>query len=88
MPLSKEQLAALQSAPMAGMPNKLRLARTLLGMKQSDVAEATGLKVPALSDLERGAYEDVKLDANAYPLTEFFGCSVEDLFPRRQERVA
>ena len=68
------------------MPNKVRLARNMLGLKQGDVATAIGLTNPQVSDIERGDYKDVPLEKSRL-VAEFFGCPIEDLFPAR-ERVS
>lgn len=84
MPLTPEQIHALRSVPLAGMPNKVRLARMMLGLRQAFVANEVGVKAPYLSDIERGEYKDVPLESVLRPLSEFFGCTIEDLFPSRE----
>lgn len=83
MKLSPEQLLALRSVPLGAMPNKVRLARTMLRLTQAEVAEETGIKAPALSDIERGGYKDVPLE-NTRVLSRFYGAEIEDLFPARE----
>ena len=71
---------------MVSMPNKVRLARTMLGVTQSAVAEATGLTSPQLSDIERGEYKDIPLE-NTRALSRYFFDSddyIADLFPQRE----
>lgn len=36
-----------------------------------------------ISDVARGRYATITVE-NAYKFAEFFGCSIEDLFPARQ----
>lgn len=87
MPLTTEQLAALRTFPLGPLPNKVRLARTLIGEKQNVVAAALGFSNPQLSEIERGEYKDIPLE-NARPLSEYFGCRIEDLFPARDQERA
>lgn len=73
----------LRSAPLGSLANKVKLARTLLGLKQGDVADAIGMKAAYLSGIERGDYKGIPIET-ARPLAEFFGCAIEDLFPARE----
>lgn len=83
MKLTERQLRRLRRAPLSG-PNKVALAIELTGVKQADIAAGTGRPQSQISDIVRGEY------TNALPLetsrlfSEFFGCSIEDLFPRRE----
>lgn len=81
--LTPEQVQALRSVPLGAMPNKVRLARTMLALSQGEVAKAIEMQPPGLSQLERGNYVDVPL-ARARALAELFGCSIEDIFPARE----
>lgn len=83
MPLTPEQLKALQSVPLGTMANKVRLARAMLEQQQSDIAKALGFLKSQLSDIERGEYKDVPLE-NTRLLADYFGCAIEDLFPARE----
>jgi DNA-binding XRE family transcriptional regulator len=65
------------------MPNKVRLARTMLAINQAHVARMAGFTNPQLSDIERGEYKDIPLE-NSRALSDFFGCQIEDLFPARE----
>lgn len=82
MPLTPEQVHALRSVPLGSMPNKVRLARAMLGVRQTVVAEANALTSPQLSDIERGGYKDIPLEKTR-SLADYFGCAIEDLFPAR-----
>lgn len=73
---------ALRATPLGDMPNKLRLAFTLSGKKQVDAVEATGIAAPNMSDLVRGDYKNLTLETTR-KLADYFGCSIEDLFPSR-----
>jgi transcriptional regulator with XRE-family HTH domain len=81
--LTPEQVTALRSVPLGHLPNKVRIARYMLGLKQGQIASAIGLAVPQLSDIERGDYKDVPLEKSRL-VAEFFGCPIEDLFPSRE----
>ena len=83
MALTAGQLDALRSIPVGNALNKVRLARTLCELKQTEVATATDFTSPQLSDIERGEYKDIPLE-NSRRLAQFFGCAVEDLFPPRE----
>lgn len=52
-------------------------------MTQVAVADACGFSQPYLSDIVRGRYETITVE-NARKLAEFFGCTIEDLFPARE----
>lgn len=82
MAFTPEQRLALQSVPLGAMPNKVRLARTMLKLSQAEVARACGFTSPQLSDIERGGYKDIPLE-NSRKLADLFGVAIEDLFPVR-----
>jgi len=75
--------------PLGAMPNKIRIALALVKARQADVAEATGIPAPNVSNIVNG--RPVMLDT-ARKLAEFFGCQIEDLFPGttedRRQRVS
>ncbi len=83
MSLSTEQLDALRAVPLGAMPNKLRIALALTKAKQVDVADATGIQRPNLSNLVTGDYKTLTV-TTAQKLADFFGCQIEDLFPSRE----
>lgn len=82
--LSHEQIEALRTAPIGRQPNRLQVAFALADAKQTDACDVTGLSAPTLSKLVRGSYQTLDIE-NARKLAEFFGCSIEDLFPARAE---
>lgn len=82
-PLTPEQLEALKAVPLGEMPNRLRIALALAQLKQSDVAEQTGIAREHLSKLVTGSYGTVTIDT-ARKLADYFGTSIEDLFPARE----
>lgn len=83
-PLSAEQVAHLRAVPAAAFPNRVGIAIDLLGIKQSDVAEGAGIDASTLSQIRNGRHATVQLPT-AQRLAAFFGCAIEDLFPRRSE---
>lgn len=84
MPLTAAQLRKLRASDADG---RLRAARLALAMTQVQVAEAIGLTQSTLSDLERQRFPNSTLDT-ARKFAEFFGCSIEDLFPSKAEAVS
>ena len=62
--------------------NRLRQAMDLAGVTQVQLAEAIGRPQPEISKVCLGKYGASGLPVErARPLAEFFGCSIEDLFP-------
>lgn len=57
---------------------------SLAGVSQADVVTATGLIQPYVSDVMRGRWNRITVD-NARKFADYFGCSIEDLFPARDE---
>lgn len=84
MPLTPEQVSALRSVPLGAMPNKVRLARTMLDEQATDVARTLHFLKSQLSDIERGEYKDIPLEKTR-ALADYFGCAIEDLFPAREQ---
>lgn len=82
--LTKPQIVALRNAPLGRLPNKLSIAFAFSGEKQTDACESTGLSASDMSKLVRGAYQSLDVD-KARRVAAYFGCSIEDLFPARQE---
>ena len=83
MKLTPEQLDALRAVPLSTMPNKLRIALALTQQKQVDVALATAIQAPNLSNLVTGGYKTLTVET-ARKLADHFGCAIEDLFPARE----
>lgn len=82
--LTETQLVALRAIPSETVPNRLRIAFALSGTRQADAVAETDLSAQQISQLVNGNYKAVTV-AVAGALAEFFGCAIEDLFPRRQE---
>lgn len=74
------QLTHLRSLPAAN-GNRLRVAREIAGLTQREVADRLDLTQSSLSDLERNRYGSTTVDT-ARKLADFYGCTIEDLFPR------
>lgn len=78
--LTERQLEALRAAPLETLANRLKVAFALANVQRSDAAEATGLSAPTISKLINGQYQTLDIE-NARKLADYFGCSIEDLFP-------
>jgi transcriptional regulator with XRE-family HTH domain len=86
--LTDEQLAALRAAPVnERVPNRVRVAMALAGVRQEDVIAATGINRYQLSRIVNGRLSNFEL-ATVQPLASFFGCATDDLFPAQAEQVA
>lgn len=83
MSLTPEQLAALKAMPLGTMPNKVGLAFTLTGESQTAAAEAMDIPRPNLSKIVNGRYGGIELETTR-KVADYFGCQIEDLFPRRE----
>jgi transcriptional regulator with XRE-family HTH domain len=87
MPLTRQQLVALRSAPIPASGNRVAAAMKALDLTQAVLAEAIGVTQPYVSAVATGRHSTITVE-NAVKFAEFFGCSVEDLFPRRRREVA
>ena len=82
MALGSSKLRALRSfRPTTG--NRVGEAIRLADLTQAEVAKATGLQQAYISNVSRGVHSTVTVD-NARIFAEFFGCTIEDLFPSRE----
>lgn len=81
MVLTSKQLAALRRAP-ADKGNRLAAAIDLTQVTQTALADELGMGNTYVSDVVRGRYQTVTM-ANARRFAEYFGCSIEDLFPAK-----
>ena len=79
--LTKQQLAMLRTETGT---NRVAKAIDLAGVTQVTVAEALGLPQPYVSDVARRRYKTITVE-NARKFAQFFGCSIEDLFPSGNE---
>lgn len=81
--LTDDQLTALRAVPVSpAMPNRVKVAASLANLDQQAVVDGTGFTQPYVSDVFRGRYERITVD-NARKFADFFGCAIEDLFPKR-----
>jgi transcriptional regulator with XRE-family HTH domain len=85
--LSDEQLAALRTAPLGRLSNRLSIAFAMADVKHANACDATGLTASDISKLARGAYQSLDVE-KARKMADYFGCSIEDLFPPREQAVA
>lgn len=60
--------------------NRLRKAFEMSGATQQEAQEATGLTQGYISQVVNNRYPTITVD-NARKFADFFGCSIEDLFP-------
>jgi DNA-binding XRE family transcriptional regulator len=83
--LTPEQIEALRAVPILdGMPpNKLRIATTMLGITQVELAARADLHETFISDIARGMVKNCSLDT-AHKIAAVFGCAIEDIFPARE----
>jgi transcriptional regulator with XRE-family HTH domain len=82
MPLTDEQLAELEQTPIGPTGNRLAAAIEMLGARQVDVAEATGLAQPYVSDVVRGRHSTITVE-NAHKFSRFTGADIKVLFPEK-----
>lgn len=80
--LNGDELKALRVMPAtAASPNRLRVAMAMLDLTQNDIAQGTSLTQTTISDICNFRVVDVKL-STLHALARFFGCAIDDLFPR------
>ena len=86
--LTPDQAIALERLPLDGKPNRLGLALAISDITQTDLAGETGFTQPYISAVMNGRYQTITVE-NARKFAEFFGVSIETLFPLvRREEVA
>jgi transcriptional regulator with XRE-family HTH domain len=85
--LRGQKLRDLRDTPAAVGSNRVARAIELSDVTQMDVATATGLPQPYISDVARNRYQTITVE-NAHKFAEFFGCAIEDLFPAREAMSA
>ena len=79
--LTEQQLAILRNEPGT---NRVAKAIALAGVTQVAIAEALGLPQPYVSDVARQRYRTITVE-NARKFANYFGCSIEELFPPGDE---
>lgn len=82
MKLTGSQLRDLRESDATATGNRLGAAMAMLALTQAELADATNLAQPYISDVARGRHSTITVE-NAYKFAEFFGCQIEDLFPSR-----
>lgn len=70
----------LRRAPLAGAPNKIRIALGLTGSNQAHLAESCGIQAPNLSDIVNGKSAQITL-TTARRISAALGACIEDIFP-------
>ena len=86
MALTEKQLKVLRSKPVSEGGNRLAAATELAEVSQADLSRAVAMTQQYVNDVARGRYATITVD-NARRLAEYFGCSIEDLFPARPARA-
>jgi transcriptional regulator with XRE-family HTH domain len=84
MALSRAQIRTLQESSWPETGNRLAQVMDMLELTQAQVAEATGLTQPYVSDVCRGKHITITVD-NAHKFADFFECSIEVLFPAKAQ---
>ena len=79
--LTEQQLAVLRASART---RRVATAISLAGVTQSTVAEAIGVTQAYVSDVARARYSTITVES-ARKFTRFFGCSIDDLFPPRDD---
>lgn len=81
--LTTRHLKELRDAPAVSGANRVARAIELAQVTQLEIAAATGLPQPYISDVARNRYQTITVE-NAHKFADYFGCSIEDLFPARE----
>lgn len=81
MEFTAQQLNDLRQSSHVG--NRVGRAIELAHVTQLEIAAATGLPQPYISDVARNRYTTITVE-NAHKFAEFFCCQIEDLFPARE----
>lgn len=80
--LSREQVDTLKRSRTRGR-NRIARAMELASVTQVQIAEKTGYTQSYVSRVRNGHYSDLPGETMR-TFAEFFGCSIEDLFPARE----
>ncbi len=84
MALTPRKLSALRHESAGEAGNRLAAAMRLAELTQSELADRIGLTQPYISAVATGRHSTITVE-NAHKFAEFFGCSIEDLFPAKSE---
>ena len=82
--LTKTHIQALRRVP--DDQSRLGNALELGGVTQTAMAQDLGLTQTYISDVVRARYQTITVQ-NAYRFSNYFGCTIEDLFPLSAFRV-
>lgn len=82
--LTRDQLRRLRAQPCEEYPNRLAYAMKLADVTQLELEAAIGIPQSHISKIKTGRYSRLPLE-RAREYAAFFGCSIEDLFPARDE---
>jgi len=85
MKLNPEQIQALRREPYRATGNRIGAAIRIADIRAKDLSRAIGIPQQQISDLKGGRWRNVRIDT-AYAFARFFGCAIEDLFPRAASR--
>ncbi len=77
------QLEQLRSSGFPRTGNRVGVAIEIAGVTQRTIARTLGMPEPYVSEVVRGRYRTITVE-NAHRFADFFGCTVDDLFPRRE----
>jgi hypothetical protein len=81
--LTEAQIKQLGKQRVGDTGNRLAAAIKLAETTNAAVARSTGFTQQYVSDVACGRYDDIKV-GNATLFADFFGCTIELLFPVRQ----
>jgi putative transcriptional regulator len=70
--------------PTVKHPNQIKGKRLALGLTLEVMAKEVGLSIGFLSQLELG--KSIPSLPTAFELAHFFGCKIEDLYPRMAQQ--
>lgn len=84
--LTENQIDQLKAEPVQGA-NRLGRAMEIASVTQVQLAEAIGHTQPYVSSIVNGKYSALPIET-ARKFSSFFGCSIEEMFPARDERQA
>ena len=71
---------------MAPGSNRVARAISLAGVTQVNVAAVIGVTQAYVSDVARQRYRTITVE-KAWKFANYFGCSIEDLFPQPEEET-
>lgn len=81
--MTPKQLKELRGRKVAETGNRLADAFEITERSQAACVRETRFTAQYVSDMVRGRFQNISID-NARVFAEWFGCSIEDLFPSRE----